>query len=387
MNPQRVFLTGATGILGSWLLADALRQGYQATVLMRDNSEADARRRLDKVLGVAGLRHAAQGVQICGGDVSQPDFGLSRGTLAKLRRDTDLFIHCAASVSFDPQKEQDTWQTNMQGAVHVLDVLADTQIPLYHVSTAYVAGKNPGLWRETDLHAEQEFNNSYEHSQYECETLVQGAFASGNYRGAIFRPAIIVGATLGGRIAQFLNFYGFLRLMEVALDPRLHPGGPVRLPLNPSCTKNLVPVDWTAAALWKIIQKEGPSGKVYNLTHPRPVSLGDLVHWANSRMDGTDVTFESVESIDDKGTLLERMAQMQLRHYNPYLKQEPAFDRTNTDQALNGALPFPTMDSSFFDMLFHFASSQGWRNVFAQQRKTREIAAPVLGPIAATAAS
>jgi thioester reductase-like protein len=385
MASRKVFVTGATGILGSWVVADALRQGYRPVVLMRDANEADARRRLSQVLSVAGLKDAAQDVEIHHGDISQPNFGLSLSEVDSIRANTDLFIHCAASVSFDPTKDQDTWQTNVQGTVHVLDVLADTDIPLYHVSTAYVAGKRQGLWRETDLHADQEFNNSYEHSKYECETMVQGAFASGKYRGAIFRPAIIVGATAGGRIAQFLNFYGFLRLMEAATDRRLHPGGPIRLQLDPACTKNLVPVDWTAAALWRIIEKEGPSGQVYNLTHPAPLAVGHLLEWANAKVAELGVTFESGDH-GGEGTLLERMAQLQLRHYNPYLKYEPAFDRSNTDKALDGSLPFPEMDANFLDMLFHFASSQGWRNIFAQAKRAAREAEPLLEQAVANSA-
>lgn len=385
MGSQRVFITGATGILGSWVVADALRQGHRPTVLMRDASEEAARQRLDCVLSVAGLKHAAHEVQLYRGDVSRPSFGLSLAEVDRIRENTDLFIHCAASVSFDPNKEQDTWQTNVQGTVHVLDILADTDIPLYHVSTAYVAGKNQGLWRETDLHADQDFNNSYERSKYETEAMVQGAFASGKYRGAIFRPAIIVGATAGGRIAQFLNFYGFMRLIEAAADQRLHPGGPIRLPLDPACTKNLVPVDWTAAALWRIINHDGPSGQVYNLTHPAPLSLGALMDWSNKKLSGFGAAFEGSEALGE-GTLLERMAQMQLRHYNPYLKHEPQFDRTNTDRALGGSLPFPEMDEGFFDMLFHFARSQGWKNIFAQRKRNAEHLAPVLKPVIATTA-
>lgn len=366
MNSQQVFITGATGILGSWVLAEVVAHGHQPVVLMRDATVEQARRRLDQALSVTHCPHGAKDAQILLGDVSRPQFGLSSQALGALRRDCGAFIHCAASVSFDPTRDDATLRTNVQGTGHVLEVLADTGIPLYHVSTAYVAGKATGLWRENDLERGQDFNNAYERSKCESEAMVHQAFASGDYCGAVFRPAIIVGAAKTGRIAQFLNFYGFIRLMEAAFEQRLHQGGAIRLPMNPLCTKNFVPVDWTAQALWRILEREGASGKVYNLTHPQPVVLQEMLAWANHRLQGSGITFEHGVLNGKKGTPIERVAQLQLRHYLPYLQEEPLFDRTNTDQALNGALPFPATDMKFFDRLYDYASAQGWRSVFQE---------------------
>ena len=367
MTGKRVFITGATGILGSWILADALRRGYEPSVLMRDATVRQARQRLELVLSLAGITDGAERIRVYLGDVSEPSFGLTHQQIDEIRGGTDLMVHCAASVSFDPQKEHDTWNTNVQGTVHVLDVLADTQIPLYHVSTAYVAGARTGVCLESELFKGQHFNNAYERSKCECELMIQGAFASGAYRGAIFRPSIIVGASKGGRIAQFLNFYGFLRLVEAATSGKIDRGGRVRFAMDPDCTKNLVPVDWCAEALWHIVEHDAASGLVYHLTHPVPVPQKDLLDWANSYLDTTTFRFEGVESIDQKGSPLERMAQFQLRHYRPYLQDEPLFDRTHTERALNGAVPFPETNADFFDTLFSYARTQEWRTIFSQQ--------------------
>jgi hypothetical protein len=43
---------------------------------------------------------------------------------------------------------------------------------------------------------------------------------------------------------------------------------------------------------------------------------------------------------------------------------EPVFDRTNTDRALGGALPFPEVSPEYFVRLLETARAQRWRSVF-----------------------
>lgn len=366
-SSKRVFLTGATGILGSWLLAELLKKGHEPVVLMRDDTVPAARTRLRKALSTSGRSADAGRIKILLGDVGAPYLGLPTSVVDRLRKELDVVIHCAASVSFDPGKEDDTWQTNVQGTGHMLDFLGDSRIPYYHVSTAYVGGRHAGVWAEEDLEKGQEFTNAYERSKCECEKMVQASFASGVCRGAIFRPSIIVGSATGGEIAQFLNFYGFLKLVEVAARGRVRHGGRVRFATNPECALNLVPVDWTARALVRIIESEGPSGAVYNLTNPNPPRLQHLIDWANETLAPQGVRFEAAKVLDHTGSPLERLAHLQMRHYHPYMMHAPVFDRSNTDRALGGDMPFPPLDANYLDSLYTYARSQRWRSVFSQQ--------------------
>ena len=366
---KEVFITGATGILGGWILRDALEKGHPVAVLMRDTSLSSARRRLQKVVGLVRGDSSLEGIRILLGDVADPGLGLEEAERADLRSRMSMAIHCAASVSFEPRQEDMIRRTNIGGVQHMLDLVSGTGIPLYHVSTAYVTGDRAGLCRETELDMGQAFNNAYEQSKFESEQLIQQAFRSGAARGAIFRPSIIVGASCSGKIAQFLNFYGFLKVMDAARTGRLLKDGFFRVALHPGCTKNLVPVDWAAATLWHIIEHEGASGQTYHLTHPEPVLQQSLLEWANTRLVGEDVRVKFVEEITDEHSTLERMAKVCLRHYEPYLTREPAFDRTNTNRALAGTHPFPVTDHAFFDMLYEYARENQWQSIFVSGKQ------------------
>lgn len=362
---RKVLITGATGILGGWILCELLENNYAPVVIMRDATREDAEMRIRKILTLVGMDVGPEAVQIYHGDVGKTHLGLDPADVAELRHEIHAFVHCAASVSFDPRQEKAIHDTNVRGVKNVLKFLEDTHVPLYHVSTAYVAGTRKDVCFENELDQNQGFKNAYERSKFESEKIVQAAFASGAYQGAIFRPSIIVGASGGGRIAQFLNFYAFFKVMEAARTGRIPCNGNLRVVFPSNCTKNIVPVDWTAKAFMEIVKREGASNQVYHLTHPNPVTHEMLIDWANSYLNPHGIMLEPVEELGKDSTIVERLGHVSLQHYRPYLDSEPIFDRNNTDRALNGSAPFPNTDHKFFDMLFEYAREHGWQDIYS----------------------
>lgn len=363
MASERVLITGATGILGSFVLAKALEEGYRPVVLMRDQSVAEARHRLQRVLALTGSPEEAGAIEVIRSDVRQRFFNLPPGELARLCSSIHLVIHCAASVSFESNQDTLVWDTNVRGTHNLLEILTDAQVPLYYVSTAYVAGAHDGVRQEHTVKNGTGFTNVYERSKAHCEQLVRESMGSGRIAGAILRPSIIVGALKDGHIVQFLNFYGFLRIVDAIATGRLRPEGVTRFVMVPACTKNLVPADWTADAIWHIIKREGPSGRTYHLTNDDPPTQDDIFQWANTLLGG-NMPLAMVPDLGERPTRLERVAHMQLRTYLPYMLDETRFDRSNTDRALDGALPLPCLRGPFFDLLLEYARERQWKRLF-----------------------
>ncbi len=369
MTNRTVLLTGGTGIMGSWVLGEALARGCEVFVLMRDADKTAALERVKAVLAHVNRPQDLPRVHVVLGDASQPRLGISKATSDALRERIDAVIHCAACTSFNPLKDSECWATNVGGVAHLLEFLRGTHIPLYHVSTAYVAGKRRGVVYETELDVAQEFNNTYERSKCESEKMVRRALDEGLIRGSIFRPSIIIGAMNDGRISQFMNFYNVLHLVDIIASRRADEKEVVRMSTVGSGTKNLIPVDWTAKALWTIIDREGPSGQVYHLTSPRPVTHEMILAWANRLLKPANIQVAFVDNIEGKMSSLEAILSSRLQNYHPYLMDEPQFDRTNTDRALNGSLPFPEINIDQFDKLLVFARAQQWRSLFSVKRK------------------
>lgn len=371
MKNKTVLITGATGIMGSWILGEALDRGYQPVVLMRDKDLALARERIGAVLDLVERGGDVSRVRIVRGDARFRGFGLDAGLVEELRGTLGAMVHCAACTSFNPRQDEELWATNVGGVANMLHFLAETNIPLYHVSTAYVAGKRLGRVLETELDENQEFNNTYEQSKCEAEKLVHAAVAKGTVRAAIFRPGILVGGLGHGRITQFLNFYQFLRFIDYASSPDVDLRGRLRVRGKPEGTKNLVPVDWSARAMWHIIETDGPSGQTYHLTNPKPITHLSLQHWATSYLGLKEIRL--VDRLESPYTALEVAANSAFRLYEGYMKGEPEFDVSNTLRALGDALSFPRVGPELYTTMLKFARERRWEGIFGCETKAARV--------------
>ncbi len=154
---KKIVLTGVTGFIGEQILWKILTDLPDTTagVLVRRKGSASARDRMIQLVKkkiFKDVRDAAGGaeqlldarVQVIEGDLPNvPD----------LPRDTDVLIHCAGDVSFDPPIDQ-AFKTNVLGTKALLDKFREAmsddegnlvKVPHYvHVSTAYTAGRRRG---------------------------------------------------------------------------------------------------------------------------------------------------------------------------------------------------------------------------------------------------
>ncbi|MER6079721.1 amino acid adenylation domain-containing protein [Streptomyces sp. NPDC001833] len=101
-RPESVFLTGATGFVGAFLLRELLAAGVATHCLVRADDQETATRRLTGVLssygmwqdGFASLLHPVVG------DLSQPLFGLTGEAFGRLADEVDAVCHSGALVDW-----------------------------------------------------------------------------------------------------------------------------------------------------------------------------------------------------------------------------------------------------------------------------------------------
>ncbi|NUM55198.1 MAG: SDR family oxidoreductase [Candidatus Hydrogenedentes bacterium] len=365
LSKPAVVITGATGILGSAVMAEALQRGHRPIAIMRDMSLEQARVRIRAVLSVFGLRSEADEVGIVRGDVRRMWLGMEPRIAGGLLGCARAFIHCAASTSFNPKDNHCVWESNVGGVQNVLDLLSNRGVPFYHVSTAYVAGSRAGTAYERELDDRHGFTNAYERSKWHAESAVREAFDSGRVRGAVFRPGIIVGSSADGAIADFQNIYAFFRLVHLAQTRLAGRESVIRLEGNADTLCNFVPVDWTAKALWRIIESEGPSNQSYHLTDSSGATIADLFTWVNDFVEAFGLRFELVDRLNGNATALETMARAALAHYRPYAFRQPRFDMENTLRATGEHLELPTLDQDYFETLYHFARTRRWKGALS----------------------
>jgi nucleoside-diphosphate-sugar epimerase len=353
-------LTGATGLLGSYLLRDGLQQGHRLAVLVRPAKRESARQRVDAILArfEAELRTTLPRPVVIEGELTEANLGLDAAGLRWIARHCRSVIHNAASLTFHGNgREGEPWHTNVDGTRRVLDLCRTAGIrQLHYVSTAYVCGLREGRVLETELDLGQTPGNDYELSKIEAEKMVRAA--GWLDPPTIYRPAIIVGDSQTGYTATFHGFYVMVKLAHTLVSRMVRGSTAGRLlvqglGLAGNECKNLVPVDWVSSVFTHIFSRPEQHGRTYHLVTRRPPSLcliADVIQKAveeYSELADAEDTF-----VGDGGWFLESFRK-QMEIYQSYWRDDPRFDDAHRAAAV--PLDCPEMDADMLMRLARFA--------------------------------
>ncbi|MFM7033882.1 MAG: SDR family oxidoreductase [Planctomycetia bacterium] len=366
-----ILLTGATGLLGRFLLRDLSAQGRTVAVLVRPGKTAGADTRIDELIRdwreVAGVEVPRP--VVLEGDVTSPSLGLSPSQLDWVGAHVEEVVHSAASLSFERRAHDgEPYASNVGGTANVLDLCRTAGISrLHHVSTAYVCGLRRGRVLETELDVGQTPGNDYERSKVESERAVRAADCLD--MATVYRPSIIVGDLVNGFTNTFHGFYKPLRIVqpfvESFLEASLESGSLLDvLGMNGAERKNLVPVDWVSAVISRIILDPSLHGGTYHLTSTRPTSV-ELICRVFERMvvemaEQPTTACRGSRTAAFEPALLKRLFGDQMKIYRAYWRDDPEFDVTATRRAVPD-LPAPVIDEAVIRRLCRFAIETGFR--------------------------
>lgn len=373
---KKIFLTGATGFIGSHLTSRLLQEGHDVTVMARHSKNASARDRVISILQEAGVTDFSN-LCVVDGDISLADLGLNESALKQIVS-TDEVWHCAASLSFLPEDRDEIFRMNVGGTRHVLDLVGRTRgRRLQHVSTAYIAGKRSDLALETEINVGQAFRNPYEESKCEAETLVADAHRRGAVSASVYRPSIVIGDSRSGRTTHFHGVYAFIRGLWSALERlrrRLPATDSISLPLrvvgSENSTLNFVPVDYVIDAMTEIARNPNSVGGTYHVVNPVPTEnrvwffhICRILSVEGIRLVGEN------SFLKEPMTRLENLFQKQMAFYYQYLQGEPRFDCRQTLEALrNTGIQCPQVTVDFIQKM------AGWYVDYLNRRKTSGLA-------------
>ena len=366
-----ILLTGATGLLGRFLLRDLSAQGRQVAVVVRGSKTAGAEARVDDLLRdwreVAGAEVPRP--VVLQGDITSPGLGLSPSALEWVAANVDEVVHSAASLSFDRREaDGEPYASNVGGTANILELCRTAGIRrLHHVSTAYVCGLRRGRVLETELDVGQTPGNDYERSKIESEQAVRAADFLDVL--TVYRPSIIVGDLVNGFTNTFHGFYKPLRIVqpfvESFLQASLESGSLLDvLGMSGAECKNLVPVDWVSAAMSRIILDPSLHGGTYHLTSTRPTSVGLLCRVFEQLV----VEMATKPKAAGGGraapafdpAILARLFGDQMQVYRAYWRDDPEFDSSATRCAVPD-LASPAIDEPTIRRLCRFAIETGFR--------------------------
>lgn len=368
-------LTGATGLLGRYVLRELLTADAPTAVVVRPSKVASAADRLEAAIAPleAALGRPLPRPVVLAGDLRQPQLGLDTAALEWLRAQCDCVVHCAASMVFRPDRYGEPFRTNVDGTRILLDLCHSLGISeFHHVSTAYVCGLRTGCVLESELDLGQQMGNVYEESKLAAEKLVR---AADHLRVKTFyRPSSIVGDSATGYVTSYHGFYLPLQLAHAMAGQiplaEMNQRFLSILGLTGEERKNFVCVDWVASAIAHLVTHADHHGRTYHLASPEPVSVRlfqNVVQEAIRRYSKRPIA-QTISQEHLAG--YEALFQDYMSIYKSHWRDDPEFDLANTRRALQH-LPCPRMD---FDRVLRVAQ-YAVENDFAA-RKHVEVSLP-----------
>jgi thioester reductase-like protein len=259
-----IFVTGATGYLGSYLVAGLLREHRDAlNLLVRAKSAEEARARLWQSLQLhfefpEFLEYLNSRICIYRGELTSECFGLSDDEYHVLVDTTHSLIHCAASLNRKSEKQ--CLNVNLRGGLEVIQLARRAQnrnglLRYSLVSTVAVAGKrqNEVVTEDAAIDWSRSDYDPYARTKKFGEHMLRQLLP--DVPRTIFRPAVVMGDSRRPETSQFDMVQAFDVLARLFV-----------LPLRPDDRIDIVPANYVGKAIVTIHQKEQPAHDIYHLS-------------------------------------------------------------------------------------------------------------------------
>jgi len=356
---RNIFITGATGFLGSYLLKCFLDDDEVAPiVLARGKKGESAAERIKKTLkyfyGEEKYKAVLKRLKIIEGEIDNKTLGMDTRTRQSLANEIDEIYHSAAITEFIFPLDK-IRKINVDGTENILKFALECRdkgrlTKVNHVSTAYVKGAKKGIFFENELTVGQEFNNSYEQSKFEAEKLVQ-KYREQGLAITIFRPSTITGDYATGKTSNFKMLYQPLHFFNAELF-EIVPG-------NGFTLANLIPVDFAAKEICLIGKEKESNNRTFHIVSSSSVQIEHFFDLASDFFGFKKIKFIPLRHFNM--TTLTDIQRILINPFIPYFEQDHLFDLSNTKKVLDRkSFKGPIIDNSFLLKLFKFCITSGF---------------------------
>lgn len=261
------FVTGATGFIGKRLVAKLLLRPESVVHILVRTVELP---RLDEFREYWGVDEAR--IVPIVGDLSEPNLGVSKSEIRKLKGKIAHFFHLAAVYDLNASAEAQQ-RANVDGTRNTVNLADALAVKHFHlVSSIASAGLFEGLFREDMFEEAENLENPYFRTKHDSEGIVRKEC---KVPWQIFRPGIVVGDSRTGEMDKIDGPYYFFKLIQ-----KMRKALPSWMPTIgiEGGRINVVPVDFVVSAMDHIAHLKNEDGKCFHLTDPHPMRVGDLLN-------------------------------------------------------------------------------------------------------------
>ena len=193
---MKIFVTGGTGFIGSYVLRSLAEEGHELVASKRPSS------RMDLVKDIVGI----EWVECDLFNITEVD---------DIIKECDAVVHIAGSVSFSPWKRDTIFKTNIELTANLINISLDNDIKRFiHFSSVAALGLSSKPIDEAQVWTENKSKNYYSLSKYLGEKEAWRGFAEG-LNVSIINPSFTIGGaywnygpmSMVARIDNGLKYY------------------------------------------------------------------------------------------------------------------------------------------------------------------------------------
>ncbi len=270
---KNIFLTGATGFLGAFLIKDLLTKLPDATLFCHvrcsDRFDGLERIKLNMSHYKCWDNRFRKRITVIPGNLKDPKLGIDENLWKDLCEKIDAVYHNGAALNFLYPYEL-LKKTNVDSTVEALKLACEKKAKYFNFVSSYSVYDNPEhfgkmVFEDDNLVSPEGYFLGYSETKWVCEKLVKQAQTRG-LRTKIYRPGDITGTKKDG-IWEARDFTS--RMIIGCIQMKMVPI--VNLPMN------FTPVDYVSAAIVHISLKDGSYGRAYNIINPNTGSPAELL--------------------------------------------------------------------------------------------------------------
>lgn len=350
---KNILLTGATGNMGAYAAREFIKEGSSVFAIARSRNRKKgmaARRMKRSVLSFGGFeREYDQAVldnkfTTIDVDIADAD------ALSQLKLDykIDETWHFASSLKYLPNDNDELYQVNIASLNSMIDLHkrhSHDDSRFYYISTAYIGGKTMSAVKEENLviNNEMQFNNEYERTKLIAENTVMGKIASGEIKGNIFRPSIVVGDRATGSLVNYNGYYLAIKLaveMKKYFASKKGDLQQLRIHVNKEGAINLIHIDDATDLMLKIRNAGPKNGDIFNIVNGKETKLQSIFEVIGKQV-GYDILLCNGEDFAVKPkNRYEKLAYYGMTYIMPYVNQKISFETSNVDKVIGEPFVF-----------------------------------------------
>ncbi|KAJ5078751.1 hypothetical protein M0811_14704 [Anaeramoeba ignava] len=281
-NPDGIFLTGATGFLGSFLLFDLLKQFEQQKTpiycLVRANENENGKQKIERIMkeNLIWKEEFKERIIAIEGDLSKTNLGMEENEFNELSKKVSLIYHCGATVSYIYPYEK-VRNSNILSTKEIIKLSCLNQLKaINYISTISVLTVYEEDYEEIDeafplyIHNNLYSSGGYTQTKTVSELLILKAKEKG-IPIKIYRPSRIMGDSLNNCYNEKDFLVSFIKgVYHMKITPDI------------DLLEDCLPVDFVSQSIVSLSIQSDLFGQVFHLFNSQKISWNEIISIMNS---------------------------------------------------------------------------------------------------------